>query len=319
MASNKCATRGGHNNGTAQRYCPVDSSHIRNVIGALCLIAATAVACTESKTEQIVGPSGVRCALGISSPSPIPAVAHAFTLSLTTGRECTWSIEVDSNWLTVAPSSGQGNAIISVTTVDNPQGRSRIASLAVNDQKVAITQQPAPCQFAIAPRTIAMRPEGGRASVQLTTLEGCSWSTRASHSWVRVASGSGGESSRVIELAVDSNPGDDRSGEVRVADIPVTISQNSISESSRGCPYSLAIGGANFGSAGGTGTVRLHTLPGCAWGPVSDQPWLVITSNSNPIGTDEITYRVDPNPSSRSRTGSITAGGRRHSVAQARN
>jgi hypothetical protein len=42
-------------------------------------------------------------------------------------------------------------------------------------------------------------------------------------------------------------------------------------------------------------------------------------SSSNPIGTDDIKYRVDPNPSSRSRTGIITGGGRRHIVTQARN
>jgi hypothetical protein len=286
---------------------------------ALCFVAATAVACSQTTIEQIVGPSGVRCQLVVSSPSPVPAAAHAFTLSLTTARECTWSIEVDGNWLTVEPSSGQGEAILSVTAAENPQGRSRVASLAFNDQQVAITQQAAPCHFAVAPTTIAMRAEGGRESVQLTTLEGCSWSTRTSHPWVRVVSGSGGDSSRVLELTVDSNPGDDRSGEVRVADIPVTISQESISESARGCPYSMGAGSANFGSAGGTGTVRLHTRPGCAWGPTSSQSWLVIVSSSNATGTDDIKYRVDPNPSSQSRTGTITAGGRRHIVRQAGN
>jgi all-beta uncharacterized protein len=286
-------------------------------VGALCLVAATAVACNQTTMEQTVGPSGIRCQLVLSPPSPVPAATNAFTLSLTTARECTWSIEVDGNWLTVEPRSGQGEATLSVTAAENPQGRSRIASLAINDQKVAITQQAAPCHFAVAPTTIAMRAEGGRASLQLTTLEGCSWSTRTSHPWVRVVSGSGGDSSRVIELAVDSNPGDDRSGEVRVADIPVTISQDSISESVRGCPYSMGAGSANFGSAGGTGTVRLHTRPACAWGPTSSQSWLVIVSSSNAIGTDDIKYRLDPNPSSQSRTGTITAGGRRHIVRQA--
>jgi hypothetical protein len=134
---------------------------------------------------------------------------------------------------------------------------------------------------------------------------------------VRVESGSGGDSSRVIELAVDSNPGDVRSGEVRMADIPVTVSQDSISTSDRGCPYSMANGSANFSAAGGPGRVGLHTRPGCAWGPVSSQSWLVILSSSNPIGTDDIEYRVDPNGSSQSRTGTISAGGRRHVVRQA--
>ena len=288
-------------------------------IGALCLAATTAVACGETRIEQVVGPSGVRCQLGISSPSPVPAAANAFTLALTTARECTWSIEVGSGWLTIEPKSGQGEAILSVTAAENPQGRSRVASLAINDQQFAITQEAAPCRFAVAPTTVDMRAEGGRASVQLTTLEGCSWTTRSSQPWMRVVSGSGGDTSRVIELAVDSNPGDDRTGEVRVADIPVAISQESISESARGCPYSMAQGSANFSAAGGTGRVRLHTRPGCAWGPVSSQSWLVILSSSNPIGTDDIEYRLDPNPSRQSRTATVTAAGRRHVVRQAAN
>jgi hypothetical protein len=238
-------------------------------------------------------------------------------MSLAIARDCTWSVAVDGIWLTVEPTSGQGEAILSVTAAENPQGRTRVASLAINDQKFAITQEAAPCSFAVVPTAITMRAEGGRASVQLTTLEGCSWTTRTSHPWVRVMSGSGGDSSRVVELTVDSNSGTDRSAEVRVAELPVTISQDPISESERGCPYSMAVGSANFGSAGGTGTVRLHTRPGCAWGAVSSQPWLVIVSNTNMIGTDNIQYRVDPNPSSQSRTAAVTGGGRRHIVRQA--
>lgn len=289
----------------------------RRWVTALCLLQAATVGCGQTTTEEIAGPSGVRCQSILSSPSPVPATPHAFTLALTIDRDCTWSVEVDSIWLTVEPRSGQGEAILSVTAAENPQGRTRVASLAINDQRFAITQEAAPCHFAVAPTAIAMPAEGGRASVQLTTLEGCSWTTRTSQPWLRVVSGSGGDSSRVVELTVDSNPGDERSGEVRVADLPVTISQDPISESERGCPYSMGAGSANFGAAGGMGTVRLHTRPACAWGVVSSQPWLVIVSNHNMIGTDDIQYRVDPNPSSRSRTATITAGGRRHIVRQA--
>jgi hypothetical protein len=345
-------TPGGQNDGTTQRYCPaviavLRSFHLNRTwvekmvvssglqcirrgecivptvsskwLGALWLVAATAVACSQTTMEQIVGPSDVRCQLDISSPTPVPSAAQAFTLSLTTSRECTWSNELDANWLSVEPRSGQGEAILSVTAAENPQGRTRVASLAINEQKVAITQEAAPCHFSVAPTGIAMRAEGGRASVQLTTLEGCSWTTRTSHPWARVLSGSGGDSSRLIELTVDSNPGDDRSGEVRIADIPVTISQDSISESARGCPYSMSRGSANFASAGGTGAVRLHTRPTCAWGAASSQSWVVIVSRSNAIGTEDIQYRVEPNPSSQSRTATITAGGRRHIVRQAGN
>jgi hypothetical protein len=286
-------------------------------VNAFCLIAAAAAACGQTATEQVIGPAGVRCQVTLSSPTPVAAPASAFTLALVTARDCAWSIEVDGNWLTVEPRSGQGEAVLSVIATENPEGRTRIASLAINDQKYAITQEAAPCHFAVAPTSIAMAAEGGRALLQLTTLEGCSWTTKTSPPWARVVSGSGGDSSRDIELAVDSNPGDHRSGELRIADIPVTISQDSISNSERGCPYSMGAGAATFGAAGGSGGVRLHTRPNCAWAAASSESWLIIVSNMNFIGTDDIKYRVDPNPSSRSRTATITAGPRRHIVRQA--
>jgi hypothetical protein len=63
--------------------------------------------------------------------------------------------------------------------------------------------------------------------------------------------------------------------------------------------------------------VRVHTAANCLWGVASDQPWLVILSGANGTGTDSVRYRVDPNPSSRRRSGVVTAGGRRHVVQQA--
>jgi hypothetical protein len=286
--------------------------------GFALIVAVSAVACHETRTEQVTGPSAAtRCQVTLSPPSTIPSAANAFNIAVITGRECTWSLNVDGTWLTVEPRSGQGDATLTATAAENPQGRTRIASLDINDQRVAITQQPAPCRFSITPARITMPAEGGRTSVQLSTLDGCAWSTQPSQPWVRVVAPSSGDGSRTIELAVDSNPADDRSGQLRIQDTSVTIDQESIAESARGCPYSMGAGSANFPAGGGTGGVRLHTRPTCAWGAASSQPWVVILSTRNGVGTDDIDYRVEPNQTARSRTATITAGGRQHIVRQA--
>jgi uncharacterized membrane protein len=286
--------------------------------GFALIVGLIGAACHETRTEQVTGPSAVtRCQVTLSPPSSIPSSANAFSIALTTGRECMWSLNVDGSWLTVEPRSGQGDATLTATAAENPQGRTRSASLAINDQRVAITQQPAPCRFSVTPTRIAMRAEGGRSSVQLSTLDGCAWTTQISQSWVRVVAPSSGEGSRTIELAIDSNPADDRSGELRIQDASVAIVQESIAESDRGCPYSMGAGSANFAAGGGTGAVRLHTRPTCAWGAASSQPWVVILSTRNGVGTGDIDYRVEANQTARSRTATITAGGRQHIVRQA--
>jgi hypothetical protein len=134
---------------------------------------------------------------------------------------------------------------------------------------------------------------------------------------VRVVSENGGDKSESIELAVHSNVGEQRTSEVRIAELAVTIRQRPASDSARGCPYSVARGAANFPAAGGEGQVRLHTRPTCAWGTTVDAPWVVILSNTDATGTGDIRYLVEPNSSPRARVATITAGGRRHVVRQA--
>ena len=70
------------------------------------LVALNAASCGETRSEQITAPTATRCQLALTPPSPVPATANGFSVPLTTARECTWSIEVDSNWLTVEPKCG---------------------------------------------------------------------------------------------------------------------------------------------------------------------------------------------------------------------
>jgi hypothetical protein len=232
-------------------------------------------------------------------------------------RDCTWSIQPNANGVTAEPTTGQGDATLTITVGPNPLGRVRPLVLRINNQEITIPQHPTPCSYAVAPRVLDVPAEGGRVRLQVTTLEGCLWTAGPADSWVRLVSESGGDRSQWIELAVHSNVGEQRTSEVRIAELAVTIRQRPASDSARGCPYSMARGSANFPATGGEGQVRLHTRPTCAWGTTVDQPWVMIVSNTDASGTGDIRYLVEPNPSARARVAIITAGGRRHVVRQA--
>lgn len=246
----------------------------------------------------------------------MPAAGVSLTARLAATRDCTWTVRASEPWLAVEPTSGQGDAILTLIVAENPTGRTRTATVSVNEQAFAVTQEAAPCSFQVMPSSISMAHQGGRTSIQLSTLEGCSWTTQSSQPWLRVTSGSGGDASGAIEVAVDSNTGAERSGQLHVATLIVVVNQNPAPNDRTQCRFSLDPGARLIPAAGGTGAFSVSTLPPCAWSAASNQPWITIVSSPNMIGPGDVHYRVDANASPAVRSGVITAGTRRHVVQQ---
>ena len=279
--------------------------------------AAAAIACGGSTQQDLVTPSaGGRCQMSLAAPESLPAVSTQVTAELTTARDCTWNARSEAAWLQVQPASGQGGATLTLTAAENPQGRNRAAALVINDQQFTVLQAAAPCRFEVTPASVSMSHQGGRVSLQVTTLEGCSWTTQSSQPWLRVVSGSGGEASGMVEIAVDSNTEGERSALLTVATLLVSVHQSAGPNDRSECRFSVSPGSRTVAAAGGTGSFSVSTLPGCAWSPASNQPWIVVVSSGNVIGSSTVQYRVDPNPSTSVRSGAVTAGTRQHVVRQ---
>jgi hypothetical protein len=275
------------------------------------------VACGGSTQQQVVGPSGGgRCQMSLATPASLPAVPTQVTVELSTTRDCTWSAQTSADWLHVEPAAGQGPATMIFTAAANPQGRQRSATVAINDQQFTLMQEGAPCTFEVTPAIVSIGHQGGRVSLQVTTLEGCSWTTQSSQPWARVVTGSGGEASGALELAIDSNTGPERSAVLTLATVVVVVNQSAGPNDRTECRFSLSPGSRRIPAAGGAATFSVSTQAGCAWSAASNQPWIAIVSSANVVGSTTVTYRVDPNLSPSVRSGVITAGTRRHVVQQ---
>jgi hypothetical protein len=283
---------------------------------AAALLVSAGLGCGGSTTDLVTPSPGARCQMSLTVPASMPAAGARVTAHLAAARDCTWSAQTDATWLQIEPASGQGDATLTLTAAENPAGRSRSATINVNDQPFTVSQEGAPCRFQLTPSSISMGHQGGRASIQLSTLEGCSWTTQSSQPWLRVVTGSGGEAGATIEVAVDSNTGPERSGLLHVATLLVVVNQSAALDDRTRCRFSLGPGARLIPAAGGSGSFSVSTLPGCAWGAASSQPWITIVSSANVIGSGDIHYRVAANPSTSVRSGEITAGTRRHVVQQ---
>ncbi len=83
------------------------------------------------------------------------------------------------------------------------------------------------------------------------------------------------------------------------------------------CTYSLSASDTEIGASGGFGTLTVATDPNCAWTVRSDSQWLRITSADSGTGSSTVSYAVDPNPNTSSRSGILTAAGQTVMVRQA--
>jgi carboxypeptidase T len=83
------------------------------------------------------------------------------------------------------------------------------------------------------------------------------------------------------------------------------------------CVSTISPLSAGFDIEGGAGAINLTTSLGCPWTAVSNDDWILLTSQSGGSGNTTITYEVRQNFASQFRIGSITAGGQVFPVNQA--
>src|SRR6266849_6080715 len=88
-----------------------------------------------------------------------------------------------------------------------------------------------------------------------------------------------------------------------------------LSASARPCTYTLSSNSASYSASGGSGSFTVTvTGTGCSWTAATTFGWLHTTNSGTVTGT--VTYTVDGNGSTSSRSGTITAGGQTFTVTQ---
>jgi len=82
------------------------------------------------------------------------------------------------------------------------------------------------------------------------------------------------------------------------------------------CTYSLSPTSANYGASGGNGSFSVSTQAGCTWNATSNNNWIHVTGGASGTGSGTVSYSIDANGGSSSRTGTVTAAGRTFTITQ---
>jgi hypothetical protein len=131
----------------------------------------------------------------------------------------------ESGWIGVSPTSGQGEATVTLSVNPNTTATPRTGAIVLNDARLVVAQEPAPCEFELDRELVRVASGGGSASVAMRTLVGCTWSATSEVAWLRVVSGSGSGPGAIV-LAIEPNAGTERAAAVSAAGRRVTVLQD---------------------------------------------------------------------------------------------
>ena len=148
--------------------------------------------------------------------------------------------------------------------------------------------------------------DGGSQTLDVLTGAGCDWTAESRSPFISITTDRTGRGSGTVTLNVERNTGGQRSGEVVVNQLTVTLSQ-----AAAPCEFALSPGSFSFDKDGGSGTVVVTVTQGadCQWSANSNASFVVVTSGSSGTGNGSVTFRVESNPAQVPRTGTLSIAG----------
>ena len=275
---------------------PARSGTVR-VAGQTITVTQSAVPCTYT-----IAPTG----------GTIAAAGGTVMATVSAANHCPWTVAFNVPWVTIASSTaGIGNGSVQLAIAANP-GAGRTATGTIATQTFTLTQEAAPCTFAVAPTTISVPAAGGEGSATVTTRADCAWTTASAVPWITITAGASSTGSGVVRFNTAANGGDARSGPVIVAGQTVTVTQEAAP-----CAFAFATASQTYDALGGYGSVGIGASRAtCSWTVVSNNSdWLVITDRGAGTGNGTVNFLVTPNLGPQ-RAGSLTVGGQTFWITQ---
>src|SRR3954451_25227129 len=117
------------------------SSYLRSVVVAGCVVAASS--CGHDATVTSPSQAESRCQPSLSAPDrTFGSSGGTSSVTVSVARGCSWAAATDVPWINItAGGQGQGDGTVSFRVASNPTTTVRAGSLAVSDQRLAMTQQ----------------------------------------------------------------------------------------------------------------------------------------------------------------------------------
>lgn len=267
-----------------------------------------------SPGSQTFGASGGDGSINVSAPD-----GCAWNVDFTSSSQpsCTAADCPDLFLSTVSPTLGNGSGNVSYSLASNPRAAPRSGTIFIGGQGFTIYQagSQADCgsSLAVSPAQESFGAGGGTSTASVSATGGCAWSAETNASWVHVVSSANGQ----VTYSVDPLTSRGRRQGTFSVFSGQTVKTFAVEQEGLGCIYSISPAGRLFGTAGGSGTVGVTTLPGCGWTAVSNSSWINVVAGSSGTGNGTASYTVNSTAGTSNQNGTITIAGQTFTVVRA--
>ena len=254
------------------------------------------------------------CIYGISSPysPPLSPFGGGYGISVGAPNSCSWTAVNNDDWIHITSGSRTGSSSVSYYVDANPATSSRTGIIIITGRTHTVTQTGRTCTYSISSYNRNIGADGGGYGISVVAPDGCGWTAVSNDDWTHITSGNSGDGSSSVSYSVDANPTtSSRTGTISIAGKTHTVTQTGYT-----CTYPISSDNWNIGANGGNNSVSIITKDDCSWTAVSNDDWIKITSNDSGDGYSDVSYYVDANPTTSSRTGTISIAGKTHTVTQ---
>ena len=265
---------------------------MRRMMFAFSLLSGVSIGACSSSTVSVTSPSTVKCGItAAATPTSFSAAGGDGTLTVSTARECQWTVAAAGSWIQLNGSTqGQGETTMAFKVAANADPSTRKGTISVGDQQVGITQDAAPCVFTLNPRSDSVTADGGQKRIAVAASSPqCSWTARSSVDWLTITDGAQGSGTGEVRYVARATTGPSRTGTLQVAGQAVTVSQAS------GCRSTISPASQAIVTAGGSGSIAVSGGTGCGWTATSQASWIVISGGASGTGAGTVTFTVAAN------------------------
>ncbi len=263
--------------------------------------------------------SGIACAYTLSSvtASYTYLAANGAVYVDANANDCAWTaVKGQVNWIGFPAAQGTGDALVTYTVAANATTAPRQGIVQVGGVDLTINQGPAPCSVGLPSKsgTAASGTTSGSFSVTAASAE-CTWLAEPSAAWLKVTSPANGtaQGNGPIKYTAEANT----TSKTRTATIKVNDQYYTLTQSGMPCTYTVDPTSTTLVPLGGAYTVNVTTaVSDCAWTSTSNADWISITSGASGVGNGKVVIYASGNTGTKSRSGSISVGGKAFTVNQ---
>jgi uncharacterized protein (TIGR03437 family) len=258
------------------------------------------------------------CTFTFSPASGTPSASGGnFTVTVTASHpSCVRPLPVSNvDWITISFGGGTGSGSFGYTVKQNFSINPRVGTITHGDQTYTVTQAGASCSlsFSTGSSSATFNSAGGNGNISITaSASECQWTASTAASWITITAGASGTGNGTVSYQVAPNTGPQRNDVITIGNLTFNVVQRAP------CTYSVSPTSIDAPATETLG--QLAVTPSdqsCPWSVTNLPSWVTVTFGSSGTGNGTVGYRIAPNNSPSSRSGTFLVGGVPVSVSQA--